>query len=55
MKTKKVKKVKPTDNLIKFAYYVEGYSLRELGKLFGVSRETIRKRLGNIKSKKLQV
>lgn len=42
MKTKN-KKIKPSTNLVKFGYYIEGYSLRQLGELFGVSRETIRK------------
>lgn len=36
--------------LIQYAYHVENYSLREIGKLFGISGEAIRKRLEKSKS-----
>jgi len=46
-------KIKVSDNCLKYLYFVEDYSLRDIEKLFGISRETIRKRIGNSKNKKL--
>jgi len=40
---KKITKPTMRSRLIRYAYYVEGYSLREIGKLFKVSGETIRR------------
>lgn len=37
------KKVKPYPYVLKFLYYVAGYSFETIGKFYGVSRETVRK------------
>ncbi|MCD6371177.1 MAG: hypothetical protein J7L39_00470 [Candidatus Aenigmarchaeota archaeon] len=37
-----MKRVKPSKSLVRYLYYVEEYSLRQIGSLFGVSQETIR-------------
>lgn len=48
------KKIIPTDKCLKYLYFVEDYSLRDIERLFKISRETIRKKLANTKKKLLQ-
>jgi len=45
------KKIKPPVKLLKYLYHVEGWSLREIGNLFGISYEAVRKRMEKKKNK----
>ncbi len=42
-------KQEPSIKLLKYIRYVEEWSLREIGKLFGVSGEAVRKRMNKKK------
>jgi len=51
MKKKKTKR-EISQGIVKYLYYFEDYSFREIEKLFGVSGETVRKKLKANQKKK---